>query len=319
MGLIECVANISEGKDSAVLDHLKALFDNLDATLLHVDSGRGADRSVFTFAGPASTIARDSLIFAGEVISLVKVTDNEGVHPRIGSLDVCPFVALSPEHEKSAINAARSFAQLFFDKYGIPVFYYGALAGSREREALNFFRRGGIATLKHRMRNGLKADIGEKLHPVHGGTLVTARPLMVACNITLDSTDLHVAKKIASMIRHRSSHVESLSGLEAIGWYIEEYNAVQVSTNMRDTVSVTLPVLFNTVHRLAAAEGVSIRGTEVIGLIPAHALFLPGEPVDALDKTVLDRTIEALGLSEHSYFDPDQRVLELCLRNHGVI
>jgi glutamate formiminotransferase / 5-formyltetrahydrofolate cyclo-ligase len=216
------------------------------------------------------------------------ISVQEGAHPRIGTLDVCPVVFLGePERaaaREEAIAAAEAIAAL-----EIPVFLYGELASEPERRERAHFRRGGPSELARRLRSGeLVPDLGPaELHPRAGATLVTARPPLAAFNLLLDTGELEIAVAIAADLRESGG---GLPGVRAMA--VDLDGRAQVSTNVHDPVSVPLAAVIERVRELATERGVAVASGEVVGLVPEAALAgLPGDlPMGG--------------------FDPDRRVIE---------
>lgn len=262
------VPNVSEGRDFAALDRLQeSLGDEVVLLDRHTDVDH--HRAVFTIAGPPGDIEKALGGLAEAVTHEIDMSAWRGIHPAIGSLDVCPVVwTTEGDRERageSALKVAESIASL-----GVPVFLYGDLAVSEERRERAFFRDGGLDGLWQRMSSGeLEPDFGPgRPHPTAGGWLVTARPPLAAFNIELDTDDVAIAKEIAAEIRESGG---GLDGVRAIGLLLSTGRA-QVSMNIHDPVSLPLGRVVEAVRTSAAEHGTVPVEAELIGLIPEAAL-----------------------------------------------
>jgi glutamate formiminotransferase len=277
--VLECVPNVAEGRDRRVLDALRAACSSslLD---LHVDPDH--HRSVFTLAGPGASDAEQAVRrLAGSVADDVDLTMHAGVHPRIGALDVVPFVALDGTAAGEAVDAARTFATWVADALQIPVFLYGD-ADPRHR-SLPELRRDAF-----RLR---APDLGPpEPHPNLGAVAVGARPVLVAVNCWLDRDDLALARAIARSVRERDG---GLPGVRALGLPLESIGRSQVSLNLVDLPSTGLQAACDTVRTLARARGSDVARVELVGLIPASELARCDDGFREWSGLGADHTIEA--------------------------
>src|SRR3954468_2490316 len=257
------VPNISHGQHRSVIDRVAAGF--APAHLLDVHSDGDHNRSVLWIAAEQRDLP-DALASGARVAAeSIDLNLQNGVHPRVGSLDVAPVVYRDADERGAAIAAALTTAA-FIGELGIPVFLYGELATAPERIERAELRRGGPAALGERMTSGeLTPDYGPpEIHPTAGATLVTARPPLIAFNVDLDSTDLALATTIAAELRESAG---GLWGVRALGLWLGARGRVQVSMNVHDYRAAPLPEI---VARIG--ERASIAGTELVGLAPAAAL-----------------------------------------------
>jgi glutamate formiminotransferase / 5-formyltetrahydrofolate cyclo-ligase len=253
--------NISEGRDADAIARIGAAFG---PGLLDVHSDIDHHRSAYTVAGEPGALAQAVARGAAAAVALVSIDAHEGVHPRVGALDVAPIIYLSEEDRGAACAEALVLADLLADEVGLPVFLYGLLAGGRTRAEL---RRGGPAELARRMAAGeLKPDFGRStLHPSAGAVLVAARPPLVAFNVELaPPATVADAKRIAALIRE--SGEEGLPGLRAIGLWLAQSGLAQVSTNVEDHRAVPLAAVV-----AAVARHMPVAGVELVGLSPEAA------------------------------------------------
>jgi len=268
------VPNVSEGRDFAALDRLQ---ESLGDEVLLLDRHTDVDhhRAVFTIAGPQADLEKALAGLAEAVTREIDMSAWEGIHPAIGSLDVCPVVWTAEADRERAAESALRIAERIATM-GIPVFLYGDLAASEERRERAFFRDGGLDGLWRRMTSGeLEADFGPgHPHATAGGWLVTARPPLAAFNIELETDDLAIAKEIAAEIRESGG---GLPGVRAIGLMLSTGRA-QVSMNVHDPVGLPLVRVVEAVREGAARRGTAPAEAELIGLIPEAALA--GYPAD---------------------------------------
>ena len=255
------IPNVSEGRDQAAIDAIAHAFD---ARLLDVHSDTDHHRSVFTLAGEPGGLAQAVVNGAAEAIRQVDLNQHEGIHPRVGAIDVAPIVYLDPEHRGAACAEALVLGDLLGDELELPVFVYGELAQGRTRAEL---RRGGPAALADRIDSGeLRPDFGpRRLHPTAGAVLVAARPPLVAFNVELaPPATLDDAKSIAARVREGGP--EGLQSVRAIGLWLAAREVAQVSTNVEDHRATPLARVVEAIARHATPSQ-----AELVGLAPRAA------------------------------------------------
>jgi glutamate formiminotransferase len=261
------VPNVSEGRDFGRLDRLQDSLGN-DVVLLDRHTDIDHNRAVFTIAGPPEDIERSLVGLAGAARE-IDMGEWQGLHPAIGSLDVCPVVWVDPADrdraDSRAIRVATGIGEI-----GIPVFLYGDLARSEERRERAYFREGGVDALWQRMTSGgLTPDFGPaQPHPKAGACLVTSRPPLAAFNIELDTGDVEVARAVAAEVRELGG---GPAGLRAIGLALSTGRA-QVSMNVHDPASLPLVEVVERVSAGASRHGARAVEAELIGLIPEAAM-----------------------------------------------
>jgi glutamate formiminotransferase / 5-formyltetrahydrofolate cyclo-ligase len=266
------IPNVSEGRDRDAIDAIGAAFNG---RLLGIHSDPDHHRSVFTLAGQPGHLAHTVLNGAAEAVRRIDVVNrHEGIHPRVGAIDVAPIVYLDPVDRGAACAEALVLGDLLGTELELPVFLYGELAQGRTRAQL---RRGGPATLAQRIEAGeLRPDFGpRRLHPSAGAVLVAARPPLVAFNVELaPPATVEDAREIAARIREGGA--EGLEGVRAIGLWLDARGVAQVSTNVEDHRAVPLAIVVEAIARHATPLG-----TELVGLAPAVAFegFPDGLPV----------------------------------------
>jgi len=291
------VPNFSEGRDLARVAALEAAISSVPGShVLHRTSDADHNRSVITFAGEAEAVLESAVRVAARASELIDLNQHRGVHPRLGALDVLPFVPLGATTMADCVALAHRAGERIWRELHIPVYYYQAAALQPERILLEKVRQGEFEGLrKSVLIDETKCpDLGGPgLHPTAGAVIVGARPILIAYNINLQTTDLQIAKTIARSIRASSG---GLPCVKALGLALESRGLVQVSMNLTD-FSVTPPhVVFAEVSRLAADAGVEVAESELIGLTPrraveigfAHALKMPDFRYDQVIENCLD-------------------------------
>lgn len=271
--VVECVPNFSEGRRIEVVD---AIVGTIAASpgvrVLDREMDSDHNRSVVTFVGPRVAVAEAAFLAAKTAVALIDMNRHKGAHPRVGALDVLPFVPIAGVAMEDCVGLARSVGERIADELQVPVYLYEAAATRPERRALPDLRRGEYEGLKVAIESDpeRKPDFGPaKLHPTAGACIVGARPVLIAWNVNLRTTDLQIAKRIAKAIR------ESDGGLPAVrakGFELTGRGLVQVSMNMLDYRKTSLAQAFEAIRSLAAKEGVEIAESEIIGLVPLDAI-----------------------------------------------
>jgi glutamate formiminotransferase len=271
--LIEAVPNFSEGQDPRIVGRIANVIAAVaGVTVLDQTSDIDHHRSVITFAGAPEAVLEAGIRGVGEAASLIDLGTHAGVHPRVGACDVLPFVPVEGVTLAECAELAHRAGHEIWRRYQVPVFFYEAAALRPERQRLEEVRRGGFEALETRPD---LPDVGNvRRHPTAGATIVGARKFLIAYNINLATDNVAVAKEIASRIRTSSG---GLPCLKALGLALEARKQAQVSMNLTDFEVTPLATVFTTVRDLAAAQGVEIAGSELIGLIPRRALDGTGQ------------------------------------------
>jgi glutamate formiminotransferase / 5-formyltetrahydrofolate cyclo-ligase len=270
--LIESVPNYSEGRRLDVVDRLADAASATDGVfLLDRTSDASHNRSVLTMAGDAPAVERALEATIEVAIDAIDMEQHTGEHPRIGAVDVVPFVPLGTTTLDACVVLARAFGLRVAERFGIPVYLYARAATRPDRTRLADVRHGGYEGVRDEIASSADRapDFGpRRTHPRAGAIAVGARPFLIAWNINLDTGDVEVAKRIARRVR------ESGGGLPAVqgnGFRIEELDAAQVSMNLLDFETTPMWRVFDEVARLATEEGAGIRESELIGLAPQGA------------------------------------------------
>ncbi len=295
--LVECVPNFSEGRDRRLVEALASRIAAVaGARVLDVAMDADHNRSVITFAAPPGAVVNAALAAAQLAIERIDLTCHKGVHPRIGALDVLPFVPLEGITLGDCAALAWEAGRRLWEELGVPVYFYEAAARLPGRRRLENVRRGQFEGLRLTAPADpdSRPDVGgPELHPSAGATAVGARKILIAWNINLDTNDVQTARAIARAVRASNG---GLRCVKALGLPLRSRGLAQVSMNLTDFETTPMQVVFEAVRREAEARGARILSSEIIGLLPRKALelaaahflqfenFLPG--------TVLERRIE---------------------------
>ncbi len=307
--------NVSEGRRLDVVDRMATAIEAGDGVfLLDRTSDASHNRSVFTIAGEAEAVTAALERLVEVAVGEIDMDSHIGEHPRIGAVDVVPFVPLGGTTMDDCIVLARVFGKRIADRFEIPVFLYAKAATRPERVKLADVRRGQYEGLKNEIEEpGRAPDFGpSRLHRSAGAVAVGARPFLIAYNINLASRDLELAKRIARRVRESGG---GLSKVQANGFWIEERGRAQVSMNILDFDVTPLWVVWETVRDVAAEDGVGLAESELIGLAPLAAFLAVADRIDAPpDDPVEHRLAAAAAFLRLRDFSPMQ-ALELRLES----
>ncbi len=288
MPLVESVPNVSEGRRLDVVERLAAAAASVPgAHLLDRTSDASHNRSVLTLAGEVVAVSDALERLVGRALDEIDMRTQSGEHPRIGAVDVVPFVPLGETTLEACVGYARDFGRRIAERFDLPVYLYAAAASRPDRVRLADVRRGQYEGLVAEIATaGREPDFGPaRMHPRGGATAVGARPFLIAWNINLDSTDLDLAKRIAHRVRESSG---GLPAVQAKGFWIEELGCAQVSMNLLDFAITPIWRAWEAVAAEAADDGVELRESELIGLAPLAALLdvadHAGVPATATDE-----------------------------------
>ncbi|HKZ98826.1 MAG TPA: glutamate formimidoyltransferase [Thermoplasmata archaeon] len=272
--IVECVPNFSEGRRPEVVEALRASLASVPGVrVLDVESDRDHNRSVITFVGDRRAVAEGALAGARAAVERIDMNRHEGAHPRVGALDVLPFVPISGVTMEDCTELARSVGKRIAEELGVPVYLYERAATRPERRALPDVRRGGYEGLREAIERDpeRRPDFGpQRLHPTAGATIVGARPVLIAWNVNLKSSDEGLARRIARTIRERDG---GLPAVRAKGFALRERGIVQVSMNMLDYTVTSLARAYDAIEAEASKAGVEILESEMIGLVPLEAVL----------------------------------------------
>jgi glutamate formiminotransferase len=265
----EIVPNISEGRDRAIVEACAAAIAGAGAHVVNRTSDPVHHRSVITAIGPANETVGAAVALARAVRDRIDLREHRGAHPRMGALDVLPFVPLRTATLDDAVALAHRAAARIWDELGIPSFLYGAAASAPHRALLADVRQGEFEGLAHKLKDPRWAfDYGDVPHAQAGAIAIGARPILIAFNVELETPDLGAAHRIAAVMRERGGGLRSL---RALGIRLDAHR-VQVSFNITDFAATPLYRVRELVRRLAAREGIETGRSELIGLAPFAAI-----------------------------------------------
>jgi glutamate formiminotransferase/formiminotetrahydrofolate cyclodeaminase len=342
--LVECVPNFSEGRDRAIIDAIANAMSGVSGVkLLDVDPGADTNRTVYTMVGSPEAVQEAAFRAAQVAAGLLDMAQHKGAHPRIGALDVCPFIPVSDVTMEECAAMARAVGRRIGSELGIPVYFYEHAASSDQRRSLANIRAGEYEGLSQKLQDPAWApDAGPTtFNRRSGATVVGAREFLLAYNVNLNTLDRRLANEIALNIREggrakrdgqgaiiRDGDGASvkvpgrLKAVRAIGWYIEQYGQAQVSINLLDYATTPLHQVFETVREEAARLGLRVTGSEMVGLTPlapmleAGRFYLrkQGKSAGVPERELVEMAVKSLGLDQVSPFDPDKKIIEYHFR-----
>jgi glutamate formiminotransferase/formiminotetrahydrofolate cyclodeaminase len=307
--IVECVPNFSEGRDKKIISEIaSAIQAKNNIQLLEIDPNEDANRTVITFAGSPEAVTEAAFAGIAKASKLIDMSQQKGTHPRIGAADVCPLVPLQGITMEETVRYAHSLADRVGRELNIPVYCYEYAALRPERSNLAFIRQGEYEGLAKKMQNmDFQPDFGSPVfNAKSGATVIGARDILIAYNFNLNTQSVSMAKKIAAEVRASGNGMYRLNYLKAIGWYMEHYGIAQVSTNLTNFRHTSLHLVFQTISEVAKHYGTEVVGSELVGLIPLHALTDNG-------KMGISEAINYLGLNVLRPFQPEKKIIELLL------
>lgn len=291
--IIECVPNFSEGRDKEKIESIADCFRGKSGVkLLDYSGDADHNRSVVTVAGEPEAIKYAVIEAIGKAIELIDLNKHSGEHPRMGAVDVVPFIPIKNVTIDEAIALSQEVAKEVGVRFNLPVFLYEASATTQHRENLADIRRGEFEGLSDKMRlTEWKSDFGpETPHPTAGVVAIGARKPLIAYNINLNTNNIKIANAIAKKVRHSSG---GMRYCKAIGIYLKERDIAQVSTNLTDYTKTSIYSVHEMVRMEAKRYGVSIIGSEVIGLVPMTALAESAAYYLGIENFSMNQVLEA--------------------------
>ena len=271
--IIESIPNISEGKNKEVIEAcVDQIRTTAGCTLLNYSSDPNHNRTVITYIGDAKGVEEASVKLAKKAVELIDLTKHKGEHPRMGCVDVMPFVPIKDADNEDCIELSKIVGKRIAEEADLPVFLYEMSAQKEERKNLASIRKGQFEGMAEKVTSpGWEPDFGgARIHPTGGVVAVGARPPLVAYNLNLSTSDVEIAKKIAKIIREKDG---GLNNVKAMGFMLEDRNIAQVSINMTDFRVTPLYRVTALVKAEAKRYGVTVTGSEIVGLCPMKALI----------------------------------------------
>lgn len=340
MKLVECVPNISEGRRADIYEAVAAAAASVSGvTVLNIDPGNDTNRTVITFVGEPEPVLEAAFRLVQRGVELIDMSLHRGAHPRIGAVDVVPFVPVSGVTMDDCAHLARRLGERVGKELQVPVYLYEFAATSPHRRNLADIREGEYEGLARKITHmDWQPDFGPAVfHPRCGATVIGARKFLVAYNVNLNTLDKRLATRVAFDVRERGRMKRDdngdpivdakgepvwepgiLKSVKAVGWVIPEFGCAQVSINLTDLDVTPLHVAFDTCEARARERGLRVTGSEIVGLVPRqvlldagrHYLQQMGRPTGIPEAAVIHTAIRTLGLSEVKEFDPRERVIE---------
>ena len=320
--IVECVPNISEGRDEKIINACADAVRKVDGvTLLDIDPGKSTNRTVFTFVGDPVSVVEAAFQFSKTAYELIDMSKHSGEHPRMGAVDVVPFVPVANVTTEECVECSKKYGKRVGEELGVPVYLYEEASSNPERKMLRQIRSGEYEGIKNKIyKPEWKPDFGpQEFIEKSGATVTGSRFFLVAYNVNILSTK-EQAHKIALNVREQGRSEDSpgrLKAVKGIGWYVNEYNMAQVSMNL-DNYKITPPhIAFEECAIDAREMKLAVCGSELVGLIPLEAMLMAAEYyiqkenlfiLDEMQKIRL--VIDRLGLSSISAFIPEKRIIE---------
>ncbi len=344
MRVVECVPNISEGRDRAVIDAVAGVIHQVEGCeLLDVDPGAATNRTVITFVGTPETVVEGAFQLVKKAQELIDMRHHSGEHPRFGATDVCPFVPVSGVDMDDCVELAHQLGQRLGDELGISGYFYENAARTPERQNLSVVRSGEYEALEKKLSDPKwEPDFGPgTFDPKFGVVAVGAREFLIAYNVNVNTADKRLPHEIALRVREqgRAKRDENwqivrdengkplkvpgrLKNVKGIGWTIEEFGTAQVSMNLTNFRETPVHVVFDACEEEARDLGLRVTGSEIVGLVPLQAMLDAGrhylqkmnKSAGVPEKDLVETAIRSLGLRDVTDFDPQEKIIEYRLR-----
>jgi glutamate formiminotransferase/formiminotetrahydrofolate cyclodeaminase len=337
MRLVECVPNFSEGRDADVIEAIAGSIRGVEgAKLLDVDPGESTNRTVMTIVGEPESVLEAAFQGAKTAYERIDMTRHSGEHPRLGAVDVVPFIPISGATMEECVELSRRFGERVGAELGVPVYLYEEAQPDESRRAMSQIRSGEYEGLEEKLlRPEWKPDFGTAtFNPQSGATVTGARFFLIAYNVNILGTR-NQAHRLALNVREQGRTVKGPAGepvrepgyfeaVKGIGWELEEFDLAQVSMNLDNYRITPIHEVFEAIRRDAAALNVGVAGSEIVGLVPLEAIlqaadhYIEKENLFILDERQKVRlAIDRLGLSSIHPFRPDEKIIEYMIEDAG--
>lgn len=352
MKLIECVPNISEGRDAAKIKAIAEVVETVEGVrLLDIDPGKSTNRTVITFVGTPESVGEAAFLLIKKASELIDMRKHSGEHPRMGATDVCPFVPVANVTMDECVEIAHALGQRVGEELGIPGYFYENAAKSEKRKNLAHCRSGEYEGMDKIEKEEWTPDFGPNKFndsvKKSGVTAIGARDFLVAYNVNLNTTSVRRANAIAFDIREAGRVKRegnpltgkivtdangekvripgSLKAVKGMGWYIEEYGIAQLSLNLTNINTTPVHVAFDEACAKAAERGIRVTGSEIVGLIPLrvlieaadHYLVKQERSLGIPDDEKVKIAVKSLGLDDLAPFKPEEKVIEYLIDDEG--
>jgi glutamate formiminotransferase/formiminotetrahydrofolate cyclodeaminase len=344
--LVECVPNISEGRDHSKIQLIvEAVQNTPGCTVLGVEPDHDYHRTVITFAGEPHAVANGAVALIEKSIELLDMRTHRGEHPRLGVVDVCPFVPLRNITMEECAALAKDVVDRLAQRGDVPLFLYGHAAVREERTMLSHLRKEEYEGLRSRLDGGDTSHTDATRWPDEGarewsdvvartgGITVGARSILVAYNVNINEKGGALSKKIGSIVRSSGRLLKSANGgkirsrgmlskVQGMGVPVDELGISQVSMNLLDVDVCPLHLAFKTCESLASDHNTALCGSEIVGLVPLKAMLEAGRffnPTASTDREMVDAAMNGLGLNVHHSFDPELHIIEWALAKEASV
>lgn len=326
--MVECVPNFSEGRRKEVIDAIaSAISSTKGCALLDVDPGATTNRTVYTFVGEPEAVIQGALNAARVGHKLIDMSQQKGSHPRVGAMDVCPFIPVKNINIEECVDISKRFGELLSKELDVPVYLYAESQQLSYRKELGDIRKGEYEALEDKLKNDekMKPDFGPtEFRPRYGASCVGARNFLIAYNVNVLGTK-EQAHRIALNVREQGRGVDQpgrCKNLKAIGWYLDEQNLAQISINLTDFNVTNFSTAYEECAKDALELGVGVCGSEVVGLIPLSAMlmaadfFIQKERLMILDEgQKIKLVVNRLGLDSITPFKPREKIIEYLVQD----
>jgi glutamate formiminotransferase / formiminotetrahydrofolate cyclodeaminase len=341
--IVECVPNFSEGRDNNIIDAIAGSIDGVEKVkLLSVEPDKDYNRTVITFVGEPEAVKEAAFQATKTATELIDMKKHEGEHPRIGAVDVVPFIPVSGVDMKDCVTLARAYGERVAKELNVPIYLYEEAAVKSDRKNLATVRKGEYEGLSEKLKDPnwipdfpIAGD--DQYNPKSGATVTGARFFLIAYNVNLKTGDKNIAHEIALRIRESGRPKKnekgevvkddngktinipgSLKSVKAMGVLLERFNIAQVSINLTNFNTTPPHIAFEEVKKEAAKLGVEVTGSEIVGLIPRDALlaagkYYLGDHVKNMNLSEMDLihiAVQYLGLSQFEVFNPNKKIIE---------
>ena len=335
MKIIECVPNLSEGRNVTALEKIKSSIDGIsNCRLLNFEPDPDYNRTVITIAGDENSILQGALAVSRVAAQEIDMRYHKGEHPRIGAIDVVPFIPIKNATIDDCIKISEQYGKIICEELNLPVFLYELSAKKNERANLSIIRKGEYEGLQEKLKDeNWKPDFGTSdFNPRLGAVITGARFFLIAYNVNIQDEDIKYAKEISEIIREsgipkkdKNGNTVKLNGqivretgrlknVKAMGVKLEKYNITQVSMNLTNYNISPLHIVYEEVKREAERLGVKVSGSEIVGLVPLDALlqagryYAPNQVMD--DDSLVNLAVDKLGLSNLKNFNKSEKIID---------